>query len=248
MNRKSISLTPSRNCERASMPFPIASKKSFTDKTLICYSVLSARMRAFRSTWVLRASAFVGTIVILSPVAPAVAQEKPAGTSTAGNPPKSNGVGLPLPKPPPPTTVTNPDGSTTTTTYSWGGGTTAVTVNTNGETVSTVRKAPLRDGGLRTEVITGNTSVTLEYDNKGTIRSLVKTNLDTRPSSMIQYDDKGQRVKATVSRTPLQGNGELLELYEAQNTPSGRPERYNKDKDKFETIMDSDWPSITDRL
>src|SRR4029077_16512401 len=100
-------------------------------------------MRAFRFAGVLRASAFVGAVVILSPVAPAVAQEKPAGTSTAGKPSKSNDVGLPLPKPPPPTTVKNPDESTTTTTYSWDGQTTAVTVNSNGETVSTVTKTSL---------------------------------------------------------------------------------------------------------
>src|SRR5947209_4903329 len=99
---------------------------------------VAARMRDVGLTEVLRVSAFVGAVVILSPVAPAVAQEKPAGTSTAGKPPKSDDVGLPLPKPVP-QVVNNPDGSTTTTSRS-GRGTRAITVDKDGALVSTVIK------------------------------------------------------------------------------------------------------------
>jgi hypothetical protein len=208
-------------------------------------------MRAFRFTGVLRPSAFVGAVVIASSLAPAVAQEKPAG-----KPSKSDDVGLPLPKPPPPTTVKNPDESTTTTTYPWGGQTTAVTTDSNGETVSTVTETPLRDGGQRTSIITGNTTVTVEYDGKGTIRSLVKTDLDKGTTNQLEYDDKGELVKASVFQFPVEkkgdvfqvGQGDLVQVYDVQNTPSGRPERYNKDKNKFEPITGDDWSAITDRL
>ena len=154
---------------------------------------------------------------------------------------------LAVPKPVP-QTIKNPDGSTTTIVRPWDNRTEATTVDKNGALVSTVIKYPTYNGGQITIIQTGTRTVTVESDANGTIRHLTKMDSDTRTKNVFDYDEKGQLQKAWVFRTNEQGKEVPQEIYEAQNTPSGSPERYNKDTNKFEPIKKGDWEDITDRL
>jgi len=170
-----------------------------------------------------------------------MAQQKTASPGTAAE------DGLPLPKPVP-EKVTNPDGSTTTIVHPWGSRTEATTVDKNGALASTVIKYPTYNGGQITIIQTGSKTVKVESDANGTIRHLERVDSDTSTKNMFDYDEKGQLQKAWVFRRNEQGKEEPQEIYEASNTPSGSPERYNKDTNKFEPIKKGDWEDITDRL
>jgi hypothetical protein len=194
----------------------------------------------------IRNSAVSSAVVVVSLVIAALAQQQPP-TSPAGQPSKGADAGLAVPKPVP-QTIKNPDGSTTTIVRPWDNRTEATTVDKNGALVSTVIKYPTYNGGQITIVETGTTTVTVESDANRTIRHLQKMDSDTRTKKVFDYDEKGQLQKAWVFRTSEEGKEEPQEIYEAANTPSGSPERYNKDTNKFERVKKDDWEDITDRL
>lgn len=84
-------------------------------------------------------------------------------------------------------------------------------------------------------------------DKKGTIRQLVKMDAVMKTKHLFEYNESGQLEKASVFGVDADGNEKLQQIYEAKG-PSGGPERYNEEKNKFEPIKKGDWEDITNRL
>jgi len=160
---------------------------------------------------------------------------------------KSGDEGLPLPGSPPPTVVHNADGSTTSISQSRGE-TTSTTVDQNGAAVSRVSKRPLYSGGKMTTIDAGTVTTKTEYDSQGNVVRLERVDSSTGTRNVFEYDDKGQLLKASTFKTNADGKEEPQEIYQPQDTPSGKPERYNPETGKFERVGKSDQDDIESRL
>ena len=163
-------------------------------------------------------------------------------TAQSPTPPRSG-----LAPPGTPYTVTNKDGSTTTTTNLPGGGTQVVTKDAKGNVTSSVDRTSTVSGGQWVTVNTGNVSASEQIDGQGVIRRLIKTDLVTKTKTILDYNDKGELVKATVSVVGDDGSEKPKEIYDPKG-PDGSPERYNEAKHEFERIGLNDWDKLRKQL